>query len=92
MKEPTEDDWNLLASFMKQFLPLQYGKVLGDVSLGKQECRTCILISAGFSNSEIAILLRTSTQRIANAKKSANEKIFGDNKARSLLYNLQHID
>ena len=51
-----------------------------------------LYISAGFSNSEIAILLRTSTQRIANAKKSANEKIFGDNKARSLLYNLQHID
>lgn len=89
-QEAKENDWNLLEAMFGQCLPMQFRNVMGDASLGKQEQRICVLVCAGFSNTEISVILDTSNQRVTNAKASANFKMFGEHNAGNLMHNLQY--
>lgn len=89
-QEAKENDWSLLEAMFGQCLPMQFRNVMGDASLGKQEQRICILVCAGFSNTEISVILDTSNQRVTNAKASANFKMFGEHNAGNLMHNLQY--
>ena len=90
-KYPTEEDWKDLIMVMERCLPVLYHKIFLEVSLGKQEQQICVLLCAKISNKEMAILLNTSTQRVTNAKNTANEKLFGVKQASSLWANLMGI-
>ena len=51
-----------------------------------------MLLLFGFSESEVAILLDTSPQRVTNIKSRANRKIFEESSAMTLLANLRNLD
>jgi hypothetical protein len=89
---PTETDWELLYSLMKQSFPLLVATIGKDNQLSKQEWQTCLLTRLNFSNSEIALLLQTSAQRITNVKTKVNQKLFGETNAVNLLKNLRSIE
>lgn len=89
-QEAKEDDWSLLETMFGQCLPLQFRNIMGEASLGRQEQHICVLVCAGFSNTEISVILKTSSQRITNAKASANYKMFGERNASNLMHNLQY--
>jgi len=89
---PTETDWEQLYSLMKQSFPLLVATIGKDNQLSKQEWQTCLLTRLNFSNSEIALLLQTSAQRITNVKTKVNQKLFGETNAVNLLKNLRSIE
>lgn len=85
---PVEKDWKELVEEIAKFFPLLIIKLTQKNLLATQEFRVCILCLLGFSNSEISILLNTSSQRVTNAKSDANMKLFGQKGASTLYKNL----
>ena len=89
---PTDIDWEQLDTLARERFPLLTTALQKCETLSRQEQRTCILVRFGFKNKEIAILLNTSIQRVANAKASANQKLFGKRSALPLARNLHTLD
>ena len=89
---PINIDWEQLDTLARERFPLLTTALQKCETLSRQEQRTCILLRFGFKNKEIAILLNTSIQRVANAKASANQKLFGKRSALPLAKNLHTLD
>ena len=89
---PTDTDWKQLDTLARERFPLLTAALNDGKKLSKQELRTCILVRLGFRNGEIAVLLRTSIQRITNIKAGANLKLFGTRSAMQLAKNLSEFD
>lgn len=90
-RKPHLEDWNLLEKVVEQYLPLLIILITEKSSLSVQEYRVCILTRLGFTNSEMQVLLNTSSQSITNAKTKANKKLFEENRASSLYKNLLKV-
>jgi len=87
---PSGQDWKKLnASFVK-YLPLFASALEREFRLSEQEQRICLLEILGFSTGEMAMVLDTTSQVVTNAKASANQKIFSQNKASTLGKNLKN--
>ena len=89
---PTDNDWKQLDTLARERFPLLTAALNDGKKLSKQERRTCILVHLGFRNGKIAVLLRTSIQRITNIKAGANLKLFGTRSAMQLAKNLSEFD
>jgi flagellar basal body-associated protein FliL len=88
---PTNNDWEELQRQFACQMPLTYAAMGRNNILSFQELNTCILLIAGISNGEIAVLLDSSPQHITNMKKKINKKLFGEVSASSLDMHLRHI-
>ena len=88
---PEEDWWMDLIDIYKRYMPVAYTKI-SLAHLSHQETFICILLHLGFTTGEIALLLTTTPQRITNAKKSANKKLFNNDDAPHLLQNLVNAE
>lgn len=80
-------------SFRKEFschFPLLYTTLTENKKLSHQEFKVCALLWLGFENKEIANLINCKAQVVSNAKASANEKLFSDKSAKTLLGNMQN--
>ena len=87
---PSGQDWKKLnASFVK-YLPQFASALEREFRLSEQEQRICLLEILGFSTGEMAMVLDTTSQVVTNAKASANQKIFSQNKASTLGKNLKN--
>lgn len=83
-----DNDWEQLAKTAGAYFPDLLHDLTKNARISQQEMRTCILLCFSLRESDIAHLLNTSAQRITNAKSTINQKLFGDNSARSLYKNL----
>lgn len=86
-KKPQESDWQELYVIFKKCLPLLCEKMRAG-RLSPQELQVCMLIYLGMDNTEVAILINTTTKTVNNAKLKTNKKLFGDKSASSLYDNL----
>jgi DNA-binding CsgD family transcriptional regulator len=80
--------WREMMKMVSESAPQMYSFIAREGVLSHQELQTCILIWLNFSNSEIAVLLDTSQQRISNIRSIANKKLFGNASASPLRENL----
>ena len=87
---PSVQDWKKLKAAFVQFLPLFASAIERNSRISEQERQTCLLESLGFSTGEMALVLDTSSQVVTNAKASANQKLFSENKASTLGKNLKN--
>lgn len=85
---PTISEWETFASLFYNSFPAISEK-MSNVNLSAQEKRVCMLVWTRFDNSDMAVLLHTTTKVISNAKSKANLKLFGNNSATTLLRNFQ---
>lgn len=85
---PTISEWETFAALFYNSFPAISEK-MSNVNLSTQEERVCMLLWARFDNSDMAVLLHTTTKVISNAKSKANLKLFGNNSATTLLRNFQ---
>ena len=87
----TEKAWQELQLQLKQCLPLFYLRITENNVLSSHELHVTILTRLGFQTGAIAIILDTTKQHIANARASANKKLFADPSARTFQKNLSKI-
>lgn len=87
-----DSEWQELRQAFREHLPVFTQKALDSGGLGEQEQKVCMLTRIGLHNGDIALMLGTSAQRISNAKKKANAKLFGDNRAATLQNNLKNTE
>ncbi|MBR3530682.1 MAG: hypothetical protein IKN83_04880 [Bacteroidaceae bacterium] len=90
--QPTDADWEQLDTLARERFHHLTTALQDRKNLSIQERRTCILVRLSFRNKEIAVLLRTSTQRVTNIKAGANLKLFGTRSAMPLARNLSELD
>lgn len=88
---PNEEEWNSLISLFSQCMPIFYNSISASEKLSQQEQRVCILIRLLFAEGEIAVLMNTSIQRVTNIKARVNKKLFGEEKAITLIQHLKKI-
>ena len=86
-KSPTQEEWNELLSIFQQCLPLPYANISSN-KLSTQEFQVSILTCLGMDNTEMSIILNSTSKAICNAKQKANKKMFNNNSASSLYTNL----
>ena len=84
----SDEDWLSLSDMIGEYYPSLLHDLNRIPKITQQEMRTCILLCLSLRESDIAVLLETSTQRITNVKSSLNSKLFKDNSARTLFKNL----
>ncbi|MBR6196552.1 MAG: hypothetical protein IKQ72_03015 [Bacteroidaceae bacterium] len=80
-----------LLLIVRQYLPHFYMEIAKEEKLSLQEQVICILLRLNFTSKEMSVLLNTSLSSIANAKKRANEKLFGVSQANMLVTNLKNL-
>ncbi len=88
---PDEEMWNELSRVTSQLLPDFYNRITETSHLSPQEYRIALLTKLDFPNGDIALLLNTTPQRITNAKRSANQKIFNEDGAMTFSANIKSI-
>ena len=86
-KQPQQEDWEELFAIFQQCQPLLYENAKRN-KLSEQEFRVCILSFLGMDNTEIAMLVNTTSKAVCNAKQKANKKMYNENTASSLYANL----
>ena len=86
-KQPQQEDWEELFAIFQQCQPLLYENAKRS-KLSEQEFRVCILSFLGMDNTEIAMLVNTTSKAVCNAKQKANKKMYNENTASSLYANL----
>jgi len=84
-------DQDELLSLVRQYMPHFYVALTNGDRLSLQELLVCILVRLNFSGKDTSVLLNTSSSSVANAKKRANEKLFGMSQANMLITNLQNL-
>lgn len=84
----SNDEWNEIFIFTKQYMGAFHSKIIDNTSLTEQETHIAVLTRLGFSTSEVAILLNTTNSRISNAKTSTNNKLFSEKTARTFNKNI----
>lgn len=84
-------DLDELLVLVREYLPRFFMEITKNDSLSQQELYVCILLRLNFSSKDLSVLLNTSSSGIANAKKRANEKLFGLGKANVLITNLKKM-
>lgn len=90
-KLPSEKQWSELSNAVKSAMPYFHERISMDVLLSCQEYRVTLLTRLSFTVGEAAILLDTTSQRVTNAKRSANFKLFGEDSAQSFLENINRF-
>ena len=84
---PTNNEWKELVDFICHCFPI-FASQISEKKLAQQELKVCVLTRLEFTNSEMQILLNTSSQSITNMKAKATRKLFNKNGASSLYKNL----
>lgn len=87
----TNSDIEELLLVVREYLPHFFMEIAKDDRLSQQELLVCILLRLNFSGKDLSVLLNTSSSSIANAKKRANEKLFGMSQANMLITNLKNL-
>ena len=85
---PSDAEWSLLQSQFSKDMSEMFHFFYSGKSLSSLELRTCILLMAGFQESDIVNLTQTSAPAVSTAKSRANQKLFGQSGATTLKYNL----
>ena len=86
---PREKEWKQLVSQFQKDNPATYDRFCSQKGLSNLEQRICILLLLGLSESAISIIVDSAPSTVSNAKKRANDKLYGKKEAASLKYNLQ---
>lgn len=90
--QPSEKEWEALASIVKKFLPTFWRNLMDkDVRLSDKELRVCILTRLNFIPYEIGVLMNLTKQRVSNMRSSLNKKLFngiGSKSFNSNIFNL----
>lgn len=88
VRKPNERDWQAL----KKYFQIQDSEFFIDIKercgLSELELRSTLLVCLGFSNQELKTILEKSSQRVSNIKADINRKLFGQEGAARLLYNI----
>lgn len=87
---PSDHQWNQLSKAFKQTSPLFYEKISSS-SLSVQEYRATLLTILGFSTGDMALLIGTTPQRISNARRNANKKLFGKDDSPSFTEGIERL-
>lgn len=87
---PTENQWEQLVNAIRQAVPLFYNTITFS-NLTPSEFRVALLTFLDFRVNDIALLMNCSSQRISNAKRNANKKMFGREDSSSFKANLLHL-
>lgn len=90
MQCPTSKQWSQLSHALKQTIPDVY-EPMSSSKLTEQEFRVAILTYLEFTVADIAILMDCTSQRVSNAKRNANKKMFGKDDSKSFAQNLHHM-
>ncbi len=89
----TDFTWGRLEKVVCKYFPSFSNFVEASESrkkLSKKEWHVVLLVRLHFTTSEMVNVLSASPTSISNAKQMANEKLYGDKNAKTLLYNIQH--
>ena len=84
---PSPKDWDALSAEFQHYLPVLYEQIIRS-RLSTQEFQVCVLTYLNIDNTDISVLVKTSSKTISNARKKANRKLFGDDSASTLDENL----
>lgn len=88
---PTDKHWRKLTIMVGENFPLFFDRISHN-HVGKNltltEQRVAMLTRLHFTSSEMANVMDVSPASVSNAKLSANEKLYGDKNARTLLQNM----
>lgn len=88
---PTDKHWRRLTIMVGENFPLFFDRISHN-HVGKNltltEQRVAMLTRLHFTSSEMANVMDVSPASVSNAKLSANEKLYGDKNARTLLQNM----
>ncbi|MBO4663828.1 MAG: hypothetical protein J5663_05400 [Bacteroidaceae bacterium] len=87
----TNADIDELLLIVRQYLPHFFMAMMQCDTLSQHELIICILLRLNFTVKDITVLLNTSSSSVANAKKRANEKLFGMSQANILVQNLKNM-
>ena len=91
-KQPSSVQWKELRSFTEKELPNFFSKVnIREAGLSPQEVLTSVLIRLQFSQGELSALFGVSKQRINNIKRAINQKLFSEEGATTLNYNITEL-
>ncbi len=88
---PDSVQWRELIAQFKLNLPTLYSAIGRGEKLSEQELRACVLLLLNFSEADAGILLNVRPQRLTNIKSRANQKLFGDSSAQTLIDNIRHL-
>ena len=80
---PSPKDWDALSAEFQHYLPVLYEQIIRS-RLSTQEFQVCVLTYLNIDNTDISVLVKTSSKTISNARKKANRKLFGDDSASTL--------
>lgn len=86
-----EKEWNLLFDGFRRYMPSFYNCIFSKQELSYTERKICLLVCLDFSSADIRDILDSTPQSVANLKRKASKKPFGDDSARTLSCNLQHL-
>lgn len=88
LTDMTEAEWDQLLTTVSNYYPTLLHDLNSLPKITLQEIRVCLLMCLSIRESDIARLLKTTSQRVTNMKSSLNKELFGDNSARTLYKNL----
>ena len=89
-QQPDNSQWRELMSQFRLNLPRLFSALGQGERLSTQELRACVLLLLNFTDADATILLDVSPQRLTNIKSRANQKLFADSSATSLISNVRH--
>lgn len=90
-KLPTEKQWSELSNAVMSALPYFYERISVEDLLTCQEYRITLLTRLELTVGQVSVLLDTTSQRVTNAKRSANHKLFGEDSAQTFAENITKI-
>ena len=88
VRKPNERDWQALKKYYQIQDPEFFIDIKERYGLSELELRSTLLVCLGFSNQELKTILEKSSQRVSNIKADINRKLFGQEGAARLLYNI----
>ncbi len=88
VRKPSEQDWTALKKHVQIQDPKFYIDIKERHGLSELELRTTLLVTLGFSNQELKTIFGKSDQRITNIKADINRKLFQQERASRLLFNI----
>jgi len=85
----TKKEWKLFSNTFVRCYPDSYTFIKVNQSLTSDQIRVYMLLKAGFSEGKITLLMDTNNKRITRIKSQVNNKLFGENNAKTLRSNLE---
>ena len=89
--EITEAEWNDAYNAIKGDFPRFYTAIITNPDISDQERKVALLSLLGLATKSIAYLMNTTPSNVSNVKTRTNNKLFGDNCARTFAVNIETL-